>query len=76
MKIVFSSHANLKIEQREISKDLVVSTIENPEFQRPSYGSRIEVYKNWGKNHLKVVIIKELDAITVITTHWVAKVGD
>ena len=74
MKIVFSDHLLIKIGQRKISKNLVIKTIRNPDFIRPSYNFREERYKKFDKNYLKVVVIKENKGIVVITAHWVAKV--
>jgi hypothetical protein len=72
MKIVFSDHALIKIEQRKISRILIIGTVRSPDFTRPSYGFREERYKKFNKNYLKVVIVKEKQEIVVITVHWVA----
>jgi len=73
MKIVFSDHALVKIEQRKISKMLIVRAVRSPDFIRPSYGFREEKYKKFDRNYLKVVIIRENREIVVVTVHWVAK---
>ena len=73
-EIFFSPHANLKVGQRKISRQLVIFTIKNPDFENPSYGLRKEIYRKWGKNFLKVVITKKDNLTTVITAHWVANV--
>ncbi|MFH1170664.1 MAG: DUF4258 domain-containing protein [Candidatus Vogelbacteria bacterium] len=72
MKIIFSPHAILKIEQRKLSRQLIIETIVRPNFNRPSYGLREELYREFGKNYLKVVIKRESDQIIVVTAHWVA----
>jgi len=74
MKIIFSDHALVKINQRKISKKLVIKTVKSPDFLRPSYGFREEKYKKFNKNYLKVVIVKENEKITIVTVHWVAKI--
>ncbi len=73
MKIIFSNHANIKIVQRKISRKFILETIDNPDLKRFSRGSREEFYKKFTKNHLKVVIKKDLTKIIVVTVHWVAK---
>lgn len=71
--IVFTKHAILKLEQRRIAREKVYSVLTNPEFVRPSYGSREVAYGKIGKNYLAVVFKKEKDGIVAITAHWVAK---
>ena len=75
MEIIFSNHANLKINQRELSRDFIIKTINSPDFTRPTRGFREERYKYFGKNWLKVIVIKESDKIVVITAHWIAKIS-
>ena len=73
VKIVFSNHALIKISQRKLLKPLVVETIKNPDFIKPSYNFREERYKKIKKNYLKVVLVKEGVLLVVVTVHWVAK---
>lgn len=74
MKIVFSDHALIKISQRKISKELITRTVKNPDFIKPSYGFREEKYKQFTRNYLKVVVVKENEEVIVVTVHWVAKI--
>ena len=74
MQIVFSEHALLKIRQRVLSKEKILETIDSPHFVQPSYGGREEWYRDFGKNHLKVVIMKENNIVVVVTAHWIARV--
>ena len=74
MSIIFSLHAELKIEQRKIPRQYVVQTIDNPNFEKPAHDLRTELYRKFGKNYLKVVIKREASNIIVVTAHWVAKV--
>lgn len=76
MKIIFSSHAILKMGQRRISRTLAREVVINPDFTRPSYGLREERYKKFGQNYLKAIIKVESGQIMVITAHWIAKVKD
>lgn len=73
MKIIFSNHAEVKIEQRKLSKELINKTIVVPDFIVPSHGNRERAYKKFGNNYLEVVFIKENEIIVIITAHWVAK---
>ena len=73
MKVVFSNHALLKIEQRNIDKQLVLKTVNNPDFSQPGQNFREEFYKKFGSKYLKVVIKRVKKNIVVITAHWIAK---
>lgn len=72
MEIIFSPHAALKITQRKLSRQTIIETVAHPNFSRPSYGLREELYRKFGKNYLKVVVKRESGQIIVITAHWVA----
>lgn len=58
---------------RKITRELIEQTIKNPDDQKDSRESKSVLYKNFGKNYLKVVIAKEEDKVVVITEHWIAK---
>lgn len=73
MKIVFSKHALLKLQQRDLNKDKILETITNPDFIQPSYNFRESRFKLYSKNHMKVVVTLEPKRILVVTAHWVAK---
>ena len=73
MEIVFSRHAKLKLGQRKISRELVLETIDEPEFSVMGRNFREELHRRFGQNYLKVVVEKGNDKIFVITAHWVAK---
>ncbi|MBI3634309.1 MAG: DUF4258 domain-containing protein [Candidatus Yonathbacteria bacterium] len=73
MKIIFSNHAEIKIKQRKLSKDLLNETITAPDFIIPSNSSRERAYKKFRKQYIEVVFIKKGITIVVITAHWVAK---
>ncbi len=73
MEVVFSNHASLKIEQRNISRQLVLKTVNSPDFSQPSRNFREEFYKKFGGKYLKVVIKRDKKSIIVVTAHWIAK---
>ena len=74
MQIIFSDHAEIKIKQRNLSKDLINKTIIVPDFIVPSCANRERAYKKFGKNYLEVVFIKENETVIIITAHWVEKI--
>ena len=68
--IIFSQHALLKLEQRNISKLLVVRTLASPDCEFDSYKNRNAIYKKFCKLYLKVIYKKEGKDIIIITQHW------
>ena len=75
MQIIFSDHAEVKIKQRNLSKNLINKTINVPDFIVPSYANREKAYKKFGKNYLDVVFIHKNETVVIITAHWVEKIG-
>ncbi len=73
MKITFSKHSLLKIGQRELDKVKILETVMYPDFIKPSYNFREERYRQYTKNHLKVIVKIEKQQFIVVTAHWVAK---
>ncbi len=74
MRVIFSRHALLKMEQRNIPRHAVVAAVRFPDLRRPTYKTREEVYKRVRAIYLKVVIKQTAETIRVITAHLVAKV--
>lgn len=60
--------------QRDIPRSFAVATVRSPDIEVPSYHFRKELYKKFGKNHLKVVVKNEENNIVVVTVHWVEKI--
>ena len=73
MKIKFTKHAREMLVFRRIKKEQVEATLENPDDRLIGKSGKDVLYKNFGKNYLKVVISKEKDEVIVITIHWIAK---
>lgn len=71
--IIFSDHALLKLEQRKMEKELVITALKSPDLTKPSYGDRQIAYKRFGKLYLKVIYRKEGDNLIIITQHWTDK---
>ena len=73
MKIKFTKHAEEMLVFRKIKRELVVEAIDKPDDKSKGDGDKQVLYKNFGKNNLKVVIVKEKNEVVVITEHWIAK---
>lgn len=73
MKIKYTKHAKEMLAFRKITTKQVQDTIKNPEIELPGRNEKLVLYKNFGKNYLKVVISKEKGVVLVITNHWIAK---
>lgn len=72
--IIFTQHALLKLQQRNIKKNLVIKTLNEPDTTFATYGDRVASFKKFGKLYLKVIFRKEGRNIVVITQHWVEKI--
>ena len=70
MNMVFSDHALLKMEQRTLSKRMVIVVIKKPDRVEYTYIGREALFKKFRKRSLKVVIVREHSTIVVVTTHW------
>ncbi len=68
--VIFTNHAILKLNQRNISKKLVEATIKLPDYELSSYSNRKVSYKKFGKLYLKVVYRKGGGNIIIITQYW------
>ena len=71
--IKFAEHAETRIEERNIIKEVVRETIEKPDIVLPARSNRQIAIKKFGSRFLKVVFIKEDSDIIVITNHWLSK---
>lgn len=71
MMIVFTHHAVLKLAQRNISKNLVIQTVRQPDQLTPTYRNRIAAFKRFGRRYLKVIFRKEGARGIIITQYWV-----
>ena len=74
MNIEFSQHAELKIKQRKLPWPKILATLAHPDFRQSSYNLREELFKKFGKNYLKVVVVYELNTVVIVTAHWVAQI--
>ena len=74
MRIVFSKHAILKIGQRKIPKTFILITAEKPDYIGPTRLSREVRYKKFKNYYMKVVVVKRINLLVIITAHWVSKI--
>lgn len=73
MKVKFTKHAEEMLLFRKIKKEQVVAAIEKPDDKSKGESDKKVLYKDFGENYLKVVIVKEKNEVVVITEHWIAK---
>ena len=65
MKIKFTKHAREMLVFRGIGEKQVEATVKNPDDKSIGKGGKDVLYKNFGKNYLKVVISKEKGNVIV-----------
>lgn len=68
--IIFTAHALLKLEQRNIKKELVIKSLKNPDYKFRGQSNRKIIYKKFSKRYFKVIFKKEGKNIIIITQHW------
>ncbi len=73
MEIIFTKHAETKLKQRRIFKNLAIETLLAPDFIQPSHGNREAAFRKVGRKYLKVIFRREINTYVVITQHWIAK---
>ncbi len=73
MQIIYTKHAREMMNIRNISQSLVEKCVENPEDILSAREGKDIYLKNFGKNFLRVIGVKEQGSIIVITAHWLAK---
>ena len=71
--IVFTQHAEAKLQERRIPKEFVLKTLMHPDLTRQSYGDRAISYKRFGKKYLSVIFKRETRITIVITQYWISK---
>ena len=74
MEIVYTNHAQIRIEQRELSKKQIEASIASPDQTLPSFKGRQLIRKQFDNKTLEVVYRKFSDKIVVITAYWLKEV--
>lgn len=71
--IKYTKHALGNLVKRRITKDKVKKCLENPDIKTTGIKSKTIFLKDFGKNFLRVIAIKEDRDWVVITEHWIDK---
>ncbi len=72
--VIFTEHAFVKLNQRNIKRSLVIEALKSPSHVALSYGNRRINYKKFKKLYLSVVYRTEPGNTIVITAYWVEKI--
>ena len=73
--IIFTKHSLLKLKQRNIPKNFVDKTVENPDYVASSRNYRRIAYKKFSKLYLKVIYFEKNNNIIIITQYWNKKIN-
>ncbi len=71
MKIIFSSHAEKRINERGINKEKVIDTINLPDYTISRSNNETEAFKKINNRLLKVAYFQGQSYIKVITLYYV-----
>lgn len=72
LSILFSRHALIKLEQRKLTKEMVVKAITKPSYLTTA-GDKFHAFRKFGKQYLKVIFARTENSVIVITQHFVKK---
>ncbi|MFH1778347.1 MAG: DUF4258 domain-containing protein [Candidatus Omnitrophota bacterium] len=70
MKFIYTNHANLRINQRELRKDQVEKAVSRPDKTLSSFKGRMIVQKNFENQTIEVVYKTAAEEIIIITAYW------
>lgn len=73
LPIIFSRHALIKLEQRNLTRDMVIHTIEYPS-RLETVGGQMHAFKKFKRLYLKVIFVRTENEIIVITQYIVKKI--
>lgn len=73
MPIEFSDHVKEQLKKRQIPRNRVIETINNPEEIVPSFRNRRLRHKVFGDKLLRVITITEGSKITVVTSYYLRR---
>lgn len=70
MKIVFTRHAREKLDQRNITPDMVRIAIDSPS-KITTDSEKFYAFRKFGGRYLKVVFVRNNQAVVVITQYFI-----
>lgn len=73
LMIKYTKHALENLTKRRITKDRVKKCLENPDIKAAGVKGKTIFLKDFGKNFLRVIAIKEKSDWVIITEHWIDK---
>ncbi|HEY4694919.1 MAG TPA: DUF4258 domain-containing protein [Candidatus Nanoarchaeia archaeon] len=71
--VKLTEHAELRLKERNITRDQVAETVESPDLILPARGGRQIAIRKFDGRFLKIVFTKKESGIIVITAHWISK---
>lgn len=70
MKLILTDHARQRMEERDITEEMVANAIQRPEVVLPSFRRRELAKKEIRGKTLEVVFKRERGETIVITVYW------
>lgn len=71
--IKFTRHAEEMLLQRGIEKKKVLGCLKNPDIKSAGVNGTLVFLKDYVKNYLKVIFVRDLGDDIVITLYWIDK---
>jgi len=70
MKVIFTDHAKLRMEERGITIDDVCKALQNPEIKMPSQTGTIKIFSTVRNGKLCVVYVDVAEAVFKVISVW------
>ncbi len=70
MKVIFTDHTKFRLMERNIPVSFIKQAIKNPDYEKPTFGNRVQIRKKFGDKILEIVYVKYIDKIIIITLYF------
>jgi hypothetical protein len=70
MNCIFTTHARLRMRLRQVTEEMVATTIGHPDRQGSGYRNRLLAFKRFEEGVLKVVYKLQGDRPFIVTVIW------
>jgi hypothetical protein len=68
--IIYTEHALRRMSVRNITEQMVIEALSNPEQTGTGYKNRALAYKGFGGKRIKVVYTEEKEKLIIISVMW------
>ena len=70
MKVIFTTHAKIRLEERGIPVSFIKQAIRSPDNEKLTFGNRIQIQKKFGNKVLEIIYARYFNKIIIITLYY------